>query len=83
MHFQLRDWQICDTDVESRGALAVPLESGSCVFFYSLMQHGTAPNRTDQRRRAVQFHYCPASAKLISRETHMAVFGEDGKDVSC
>jgi phytanoyl-CoA hydroxylase len=47
------------------------------------MQHGTAPNTSDDRRRAVQFHYRPASAELISLEERMAVFGSEGKDVSC
>ena len=83
VHFQRRDWQICDTDVEPHGSLAVPLEPGGCLFFSSLMQHGTAPNRTDQRRRAVQFHYRPAGTQLTSREARMAVFGSEGKDVSC
>jgi phytanoyl-CoA hydroxylase len=83
VHFQRRDWQICDAHVDPLGSLAVPLEPGGCLFFSSLMQHGTAPNTSDERRRAVQFHYRPASAELTSREERMAVFGSEGKDVSC
>ena len=83
VHFQRRDWQICDDHVDPLGSLAVPLEPGGCLFFSSLMQHGTAPNTSDERRRAVQFHYRPASAELTSREERMAVFGSEGKDVSC
>ena len=83
VHFERRDWQICDTDVDPLGTLAVPLEPGGCLFFSSLMQHGTAPNTSDQRRRAVQFHYRPAGAELTSLEERMAVFGSEGKDVTC
>jgi phytanoyl-CoA hydroxylase len=83
VHFQRRDWQICDTDVDPLGSLAVPLAPGGCLFFSSLMHHGTAPNTSDERRRAVQFHYRPASAELTSQEARMAVFGSEGKDVSC
>lgn len=83
VHFRRRDWQICDTDVDPFGSVAVPLEPGGCLFFSSLMHHGTAPNTSDQRRRAVQFHYRPAGAELTSLEARMAVFGSEGKDVSC
>ena len=83
VHFRRRDWQICDTDVDPLGTLAVPLEPGGCLFFSSFMQHGTAPNTSDERRRAVQFHYRPASAELTSLEERMAVFGSEGKDASC
>ena len=83
VHFKRRDWQICDADVDPLGTLAVPLEPGGCLFFSSLMQHGTAPNTSDQRRRAVQFHYRPAGAELTSLEERMAVFGSEGKDVTC
>ena len=83
VHFMRRDWQICDADVDPLGTLAVPLEPGGCLFFSSLMQHGTAPNTSDDRRRAVQFHYRPAGTELTSLEERMAVFGSEGKDVSC
>ena len=49
VHFQRRDWQICDTHVDNRGALAVPLEPGGCLLFSSFMHHGT-PHQ--HRRRA-------------------------------
>jgi len=68
VHFQRRDWQICDTDVKNQGALAVPLKPGGCLLFHSLIQHGTPANRTDQRRRAVQYHYKPASVNKIGKE---------------
>ena len=83
VHFQRRDWQICDTDVNNQGALAVPLKPGGCLFFHSLTQHGTAANNSNQRRRAVQFHYAPASVQKTSQEDRLAIFGDEGKDVTC
>ncbi|MEM7032367.1 MAG: phytanoyl-CoA dioxygenase family protein [Chloroflexota bacterium] len=83
VHFQRRDWQICDTDVQNQRALAVPLKPGGCLLFSSLTQHGTPANRTNQRRRALQFHYKPASSGQITQEDRLAVFGSEGKDVTC
>ncbi len=83
VHFKRRDWQICDTDVNNQGALAVPLKPGGCLLFSSLIHHGTPANRSTQRRRAVQFHYRPESAPRTSVEERLAIFGEEGKDVTC
>lgn len=83
VHFQRRDWQICDTYERSAGAMAVPLKPGGALFFHSLLQHGTPANSSSQRRRAVQFHYAPANAVKTSTEERLAIFGEEGKDVTC
>ena len=83
VHFRRRDWQICDTHVDHRGALAVPLEPGGCLLFSSFMHHGTPTNTAAERRRALQFHYAPAGAVHISKEQRMAVFGAEGKSVTC
>lgn len=83
VHFKRRDWQICDTYERVDPSLAVPLEPGGALFFHSLIQHGTPANQSQHRRRAVQFHYAPASAKKTSSEERLAIFGEEGKDVTC
>jgi phytanoyl-CoA hydroxylase len=83
VHFKRRDWQICDTHVNNTGALAVPLEPGGCLLFHSLIHHGTPTNGSPLRRRAVQFHYRPESAPKTSQEERLAIFGEEGKDVTC
>ena len=36
-----------------------------------------------ERRRALQFHYAPAGAASVSTEQRMAVFGSEGKSVTC
>jgi phytanoyl-CoA hydroxylase len=84
-HFQLRDWQICDNQMSGLQPqrVAVPLEPGGCLLFDSFLPHGTPSNRTHQRRRAVQFHYMPAGTSKVKPEERLAVFGSEGKDVSC
>jgi phytanoyl-CoA hydroxylase len=82
-HFQRRDWQLCDTDVAVSEVVAVPLKPGSCLLFHGLIHHGTPPSRSPNRRRALQLHYKPASVGRTSEDERLAVFGADGKDVTC
>ncbi|MGI8476240.1 MAG: phytanoyl-CoA dioxygenase family protein [Thermomicrobiales bacterium] len=82
-HFQRRDWQICDTDVAVTQVLSVPLKPGGCLLFHGLLHHGTPPSRSPLRRRALQFHYKPASVARTDDEERLAVFGSEGKDVTC
>jgi phytanoyl-CoA hydroxylase len=82
-HFQRRDWQICDSEMFGLRRVAVPLRPGGCLLFDGLLPHGTPPNLSPRRRRAVQFHYCPASAQKTSLEARLELFGAEGKDVSC
>jgi phytanoyl-CoA hydroxylase len=83
VHFKRRDWQICDTDVAADAAWTVPLKPGGCLLFHGLLHHGTPPSRSPQRRRALQFHYKPAGVAQIAPEQRLAIFGSEGKDVSC
>ncbi|MCY3711183.1 MAG: phytanoyl-CoA dioxygenase family protein, partial [Caldilineaceae bacterium] len=83
VHFRRRDWQICDTDVDNSGAVAVPLKPGGLLIFQSLLHHGTPPNDSGLRRRALQFHYRPQSAPLTSQEERLAIFGGEGLGAEC
>ena len=83
IHWKRRDWQICDTDVQTARVVAVPLRPGSLLFFHGLLHHGTPPSRSTRRRRAVQYHYKPTSVARISGEEHRGIFGSEGKDVQC
>lgn len=83
VHFQRRDWQLCDTDVESARDVVVPLPPGGALLFSGLLHHGTPPNRSSLPRRALQFHYKPASVAWTSREARLAVFGAEGHDAQC
>ena len=82
-HFQRRDWQICDSDVAVDEVVAVPLRPGSLLLFHGLIHHGTPPSRSPLRRRALQIHYKPESIARIEEEERLAVFGSEGKDVTC
>jgi phytanoyl-CoA hydroxylase len=83
IHFKRRDWQICDTAVAAADAWTVPLKPGDCLIFHGLLHHGTPPSRSPQRRRALQFHYKPASTTQIAAEQRLVVFGSEGKEVTC
>jgi len=83
LHWQRRDWQICDTDVAREGQVAVPLQPGGALLFSGLLHHGTPPNRSDKPRRALQYHYQPRRTKAISRAERLAIYGSEGKDVEC
>jgi phytanoyl-CoA hydroxylase len=85
LHFQRRDWQICDkTTLEIMDrCLAVPLEPGGVLFFDSFLPHGTPTNQSNQRRRAVQFHYKAVAAENIESEARMKIWGSEGKNVEC
>lgn len=83
-HFNRRDWQICDTEILKRGqAVATPLKAGGCLIFDGLVPHGTPQNRTNTRRRALQFHYVAKDTPRTTTEQRMELFGAEGKDVQC
>jgi phytanoyl-CoA hydroxylase len=54
--------------------VALPMEPGDALIFHSLIHHYTAANRSDQRRRALQFHYHQLGLEWTSLETHRALF---------
>lgn len=83
IHFKRRDWQICDTHVPIARDTMVPLQPGGCLFWHGLTHHGSPVNQSDLRRRALQFHYKPASSGDVTTQERMDVFGSEGKDVEC
>lgn len=83
VHFQRRDFQICDTQMQARGCVAAELAPGSLLLFDGMLPHGTPANRSGLRRRALQFHYVPQGTMRVLAEERHAVFGSAGKDVSC
>ena len=84
IHFQRRDWQICDTEILGQQSVAAPLKPGGLLFFSGLLPHGTPHNSSKKRRRALQFHYAPADVtQLPDNEERLRHFGSEGKDVTC
>ncbi|MEM8783335.1 MAG: phytanoyl-CoA dioxygenase family protein [Planctomycetota bacterium] len=82
-HFVRRDWQICDTDILGKESVAAELPPGAALFFDGLAPHGTPVNDSNQRRRAMQFHYAPQDAPDWTDDQRTAVFGSEGRDVYC
>ncbi|MDA0712150.1 MAG: phytanoyl-CoA dioxygenase family protein [bacterium] len=83
VHFNRRDWQICDTDIARSRIVSVALEPGGLLLWHGRLHHGTPANRSDRRRRALQLHYVPDSAQTTDPADRLAAFGNDGKDVAC
>jgi phytanoyl-CoA hydroxylase len=73
-HYAVRDWQLCDADVDVGSDETVPLKPGGMLFFCGLLHHGTPPNLSNQRRRALQFHYGTDSAVKMTPEEYKMVF---------
>ena len=82
-HFRRRDWQICDTDVDTGRDVAVPLELGGCLLWHGLTHHGSPSNQSGQSRRALQLHYQPASTSEISKEEREALYGGEVLGAEC
>ena len=61
----------------------VPLPPGGLLLFDGLIHHGTPANRTDTRRRAVQFHYTSPDAAWHDEGYRQRHFGSEGKAVTC
>ena len=82
-HFKRRDWQICDSEVDLAGDVVVPLKPGGVLFWHGLTHHGSPGNRTELRRRALQFHYRPRGVNETSTEERMQIFGGEVRGAEC
>ena len=82
-HFHIRDWQLCDTEVQTGLDVAVPLEPGGCLLWHGLLHHGSPRNNTKITRQALQFHYRPKSCKNTSTEERMKYFGGSVRGATC
>ena len=82
-HFHVRDCQLADQRVQVGQAVAIPLEPGGILFFSGLLHHGTPPNMTAARRRALQFHYAAADCRHMTIEEHGQLFSEGGAYAGC
>ncbi|MGL5929148.1 MAG: phytanoyl-CoA dioxygenase family protein [Dermatophilaceae bacterium] len=82
-HVKRRDWQLCDAAIDHGRDTAVPLPPGGALFFHGLLHHGTPPNLTSTRRRAVQLHYLPTATPQVPDERRLDIFGSEGRNVTC
>jgi len=82
-HHHVRDCQLLDDVTRAARAEVVPLGPGGALFFSALLHHGTPPNRSPDRRRALQFHYAAARCRRMTFREHMTHFARDGAYVGC
>ncbi len=83
VHFQRRDWQLCDTLTLGQPSIAVPLKPGGALIFDGMLVHGTPHNSSNKRRRAMQIHWHAHRYPKIPNEQRLETFGEEGRDVTC
>ena len=55
----------------SAAVLPVPLRAGDALLFHGELCHGTPPNQTDSRRRALQYHYAALGAHSGARDAEI------------
>ncbi|NGP44185.1 phytanoyl-CoA dioxygenase family protein [Bacillaceae bacterium SIJ1] len=82
-HYFIRDLQICDTHISVERDVTVPLKPGGILFFHGLLKHGTPPNHSPKRRRALQFHYVGKSALKLSPKEYKRVFTNEMSGAEC
>ncbi|UUZ84086.1 phytanoyl-CoA dioxygenase family protein [Paenibacillus sp. P26] len=82
-HYAVRDWRLCDLAVQVDRDVAVPLKPGGVLIFSGLLHHGTPPNFSAKRRRALQFHYAPESAKKLSPQEYKRMFTNEMTGAEC
>ncbi len=82
-HYAIRDWQLCDSQVPVERDVVVPLESGGAIFFHGMLYHGTPSNFSHMRRRALQFHYAPASAERVGPKEYKRMFTNELTGAEC
>ncbi|MCC2684108.1 MAG: phytanoyl-CoA dioxygenase family protein [Paenibacillaceae bacterium] len=82
-HYAVRDWQLCDRNVRVDRDLAVPLKPGGALIFSGLLHHGTPPNFSAKRRRALQIHYAPESAVKMLPGEYKRMFTNEMTGAEC
>jgi phytanoyl-CoA hydroxylase len=82
-HLHLRDCQLPDGSVDVERDTIVPLAPGGVLFFLGLVHHGTPPNRSPNRRRALQFHYVGASCRMLDPDKHAELFHDSEGYAGC
>jgi len=82
-HYHVRDCQLADGRVDVNRAVVVPLKPGGALFFSGLIHHGTPPNTSGDRRRALQFHYAAANCTKMTIQEHGELFDDNGAYAGC
>ena len=82
-HIPHEDINLCTIrpdHVRADQRVAIPLQPGDALVFHSLIHHYTAANRSDLRRRALQFHYHQIGLEWTSLAVHRDLFHDEAGD---
>jgi len=83
-HHHTIDCEILPDRFDRDGAVPIELKAGGAMFFSAMLPHQTPPNRSSERRRALQFQYRGVETVRVSKEEFGKVFAEaDGTPASC
>lgn len=83
-HEHKRDCEINVRKLDLSTLQPVPMKPGSALFFSGMIPHETPPNRSDHRRRALQFHFRGSRSEILPGPEYDAVFKDaNGQPASC
>ena len=83
-HHHDKDCEILAGRLNPEDAVPVELPAGGALLFYGMLPHQTPPNRSPERRRALQYHYHAATAQRTSTDQYDRIYAEaDGTPASC
>ena len=78
------DCEIAETDLDLVRKEYVEVPAGGAIFFYGMVPHYTAPNRSNHGRRALQLHYKGINNKDVSPEEYDQIFKTvEGQPAAC
>jgi phytanoyl-CoA hydroxylase len=76
--------RILDEHLRAQERVAIEMQPGDALIFHALLHHYTAPNTSELRRRAIQFHYHQIGAVWAGVAEHQRLFrNPDGTYAGC
>lgn len=76
--------RIVDDKLREDERVALEMQPGDALIFSALLHHYTAPNQSDLRRRAIQFHYHQIGAVWTDVDAHRRLYHfADGSYAGC
>ncbi len=83
-HHHTKECEIMPDRFNASLGVPVELDPGDIMIFHSNLPHMTPANKSNRRRRALQFHYRAANNRILTFEEYEKIFAEkDGTPASC
>ncbi len=86
-HVHENDFNLCQIvpgKVDTAARVAIEMQPGDALIFHGMIHHYTAPNTSNMRRRAVQYHYHQVGTVWGTVADHQTHFHfEDGSYAGC